>query len=222
MYGIIYKLTNKNNGMSYIGQTTGLLESRISQHLREKRNRHITNALKKYGKDVFEIEVLVCCFDKNSLNAAEVYFVQKFNTLFPNGYNHRAGGNQNGVCSEELKKKISLAKKGKPVLCRRGETRPLSQRIQISRSLGGQNIIGKNVKTGELKVYYTAHDTKKDGHNPSNVIQICKGSARRHTSKGFTFFYENVYYANQSGSSEFKSSKHAQRIGLEPANSRIK
>ena len=207
--------------MSYIGQTTGSLFRRLSQHLSEKRNRHISNAIQKYGIESFDIEVLVSCLDKESLNAAEVYFVQKLNTLSPNGYNFRAGGNQNGICSEELKTKISLSKKGKPVLCRRGEVRSEIQRLNISRTLGGQNIVAKNLTTGEIKVYQTAHATRQDGHNPSNVVQICKGSTRRKISKGWTFFYETSYYANQNGSLENKNSRHVQRIGLEPANSRI-
>jgi group I intron endonuclease len=218
MYGIIYKITNKSNGLAYIGQTTNSLSCRLKQHLSSDRKRHITNVLRKYGIESFSVEVLVSCLDKAALNAAEVYFVEKFNTMYPNGYNHRAGGEQNGVCSVELKKKISLAKTGKPNLLRRGEVRSQEQRLKISRTLGGQNIVARNLQTGEIKIYPTAHATRKDGHNPSNVVQICKNSSGRKISKGWTFFYENSYYANQSGSSLGKTIEHAQRIGLETAS----
>jgi group I intron endonuclease len=215
-YGSIYLITNKHTGRQYVGQTTRSISERFADHLVEKRNRHVSNSIRKYGKDSFVVEEVFVSFDKEGLNNAEIYFVEKYNTLYPNGYNHRAGGNQNGVCSDELKKKISLAKTGKPNLKRRGEFRSETQRMQISRSLGGQNIIAIHLATGEIKVYKTAHSTKEDGHNPSNVVQICKKSSYRTVSKGWTFVYESEY-ANQSGSSRGNTFEHAQRLGLEPA-----
>lgn len=218
MYGLIYKITNKATGDSYIGQTTGSLVRRLKQHRTEKRNRHVSNSIRKYGWDSFSVEVLCSCFDQESLNSAEVYFVNLYNTIYPNGYNHRAGGNQKGICSDELRTKISLSKKGKPNLKRRGEVRKSEQRLSISRTLGGQNIYAINLSTGEVKVYPTAHSTRVDGHNPSNVVQICKNTGRRRESKGWTFSYESNYHANQSGSVESNASSHAQRLGFETAS----
>jgi len=215
-YGSIYKITNKVTGKEYVGQTTRSLISRFNSHLTEKRNRHISNSIRQYGKENFEFVEIFVAFDKEELNNAEIFFVQHYNTLYPNGYNHRAGGNQNGICSDELKKKISAAKVGKPNLKRRGELRSKEQRLSISRTLGGQNIIAINLKTNEIKVYETAHATKKDGHNPSNVVQICKRASYRTHSKGWAFMYESEY-ANQSGSSKGNTSEHAQRLGFEPA-----
>jgi len=203
-------------GKEYIGQTTQSLTSRFNGHLSEKRNRHISNSIRQYGKENFDFVEIFIAFDKEELNNAEIFFVQHYNTLYPNGYNHRAGGNQNGICSDELKKKISAAKTGKPNLKRKGEVRSQKQRLEISRTLGGQNIIAINLQTKEIKVYETAHATKKDGHNPSNIVQICKKSSGRTISKGWTFMYESEY-ANQSGSSKGNTSEHAQRLGFEPA-----
>jgi len=214
-YGSIYKITNKLNGKQYIGQTVNSIEKRFNEHCKEKRNRHISNAINSYGISNFEIIELYVAFDKEELNNKEIFFVNYFNTLYPNGYNHRAGGNQNGICSEELKTKISKSKTGKPNLKRRGELRTEKQRLDISRSLGGQNIVAKNLDTGQVKTYKTINETKLDGHNPSNVVQICKKTGRRYHSKRWVFYYESDY-ANQSGSDETKESLHAQRLGLEP------
>lgn len=211
-------IKNKLNDKIYIGQTTRTLSSRLKDHINEKRNRHISLALNKYGLENFELHELCSCFSLQNLNDMEVYFVNKFNSLHPYGYNHRAGGDQNGICSEELKRKISLSKINKPNLKRRGEIRSLEQRKKISRSLNGKPIIAVNLKDGKIKEYITAHDTKKDGHNPSNVINICKKHNRRFQSKGWTFYYKDDFYANQSGSLELKNFKHAQRLESEPAN----
>lgn len=215
-YGIIYKLKNLINGKEYVGQTTKDFSHRLKQHINEKRNRHVTNAIRTYGIENFEVDVLCTCFSKESLNNAEIYFVNFFQTMYPNGYNHRAGGDQKGICSEETKRKISLNKKGKPNLKRRGEVRSLKQRLDISRTLGGQKIVAVNLITKEIKYYETVTDTKKDGHNPSNVVQICKNTGRRKHSKNWTFYYEKNY-ANQNGSVESNISSHVQRLELETA-----
>ena len=215
-YGIIYKIKNLINGKEYIGQTTNSISYRFSSHCKENRNRHISNSIKTYGKDNFSIEEICSAQSKEDLNFLESFFVNHYNTMYPNGYNHRAGGNQNGICSEELKRKISIAKTGKPNLKRRGEIRSQDQRLKISRSLGGESIIAINIKTNEVRQYSTVHETAKDGHNPSNVVVICKNTGRRKSSLGWKFYYISQY-ANQSGSIELKSSLHAQRLGLEPA-----
>lgn len=214
-YGLIYKITNLITKESYVGQTTNSLEKRFASHCNEKRNRHISNAIRKYGKENFNIEVICFASNQEELNSLEVKYVEQFNTMYPKGYNHRAGGNQKGICSQELKCKISLSKKGKPNFKRRGEIRSLEQRSKISKSLGGNKIKATNLTTGESFILETAHEGKKYGFNPSNIVSICKKHGRRFKTKNHTFEY--ISQANQSGSTEIKNSEHAQRIGIETA-----
>lgn len=215
-YGKIYKITNNLNNMVYVGQTTKTdIIQRFSEHCKETRNnRYISNAIQKYGKENFSIVELAKANSQKELNQLEVHYVKTLNSMYPIGYNHRAGGQQNGICSIELKRKISLAKKGKPNLKRLGEVRSEDQRIKISRGLGGLPIKMTNVKTREVIILQTAHEALKYGINPSNVVQICKRSSGRINSKGFTFEY--IKQANQSGSVKTKITTHAQRIEGEP------
>lgn len=37
----------------------------------------------------------------------EIYYINKFNSIVPNGYNLRSGGNNGGKHNEETKRKIS-------------------------------------------------------------------------------------------------------------------
>lgn len=217
MYGIIYLLTNKKTGKQYVGQTTRPADIRFRDHVGDRRNRHISNAIRKYGKEQFELEVIASCLTKEALNEAEIYFVNAYRTLHPQGYNHRAGGDQNGVCSAELRAKISKAKTGKPNLKRRGVPVSQMQKLQISRTLGGKAIKAVHQVTGEVKYYPTAHSTKVDGHNPSNVVSICKRNSYRTHSKNWVFSYIETSHANQSGSVEIKDTTHAQRLEIEPA-----
>ena len=56
VYGVIYKITNKINGKSYIGQTTQGFDKRYGYNLkRSTKNRHLKSAINKYGIDNFDI-----------------------------------------------------------------------------------------------------------------------------------------------------------------------
>lgn len=113
--GYIYLITNRENGKQYVGQTLhDDIETRWSQHRRicEKMiGRHLLSAYKKYGIDNFNFKIICICFDE-ACNELEEYYIKKFNTLTPNGYNLREGG-KNSKHSEESKQLMSQNRKGK-------------------------------------------------------------------------------------------------------------
>lgn len=214
-YGVIYKITNTITGKCYIGQTTRSVYKRFNDHYKERRGRHISSTIRKYGKENFSIEELISCFSKEDLNFFEIYFVENFNSMYPKGYNHRAGGCQNGICSDETRTRISKSKLGKKIPKLQNRDISIRQRLQISKALNGKQIVAVSCNDGSIRVYETAHSTKIDKHNPSNIIQICKKKGRRKISKGYYFYYIDDY-ANQSGRSKSNILEHAQRIGVEP------
>jgi group I intron endonuclease len=95
---IIYKVTNKINGKSYIGQTTQTLPKRKKEHIksafRSKDGKNYFHwALVEYGKENFEWTVLEACNNKNELNDREKFYIEKFRTnLNDTGYNGTQGG----------------------------------------------------------------------------------------------------------------------------------
>jgi group I intron endonuclease len=99
---IIYKCTNKINGKAYIGQTIKALEERIKGHSYETVRgvrRPFYNALRKYGFENFTWEILDESTEiREILNSLERFYIKKFNTLVPNGYNLAPGGEGNGGC----------------------------------------------------------------------------------------------------------------------------
>lgn len=117
--GLIYRSVCINNDKCYIGQTTQGLAKRMYEHIQDtKSNRdkfHFHNALRKYGFDNFKWEVLETCKDKYSLDLAEQWYIRVYKSLNKNkGYNKSIGGsNINTVLSEEHKRRISEAHKGK-------------------------------------------------------------------------------------------------------------
>lgn len=93
MEGIIYKITNKVNGKSYIGQTRYTIEFRWKQHQHKNDNTYFHNAIHKYGIENFSIEILEKC-NIEDLNSREIFYIAKYDT-FKNGYNLTIGGDGN-------------------------------------------------------------------------------------------------------------------------------
>jgi group I intron endonuclease len=114
----IYKVTNKVNGKAYIGFDSKW-PSRKSVHMceaitRKNKKYPLYRAIRKYGPDNFEWEVLYQSEDReHTLNVVENKMILEHNTHFKNGhgYNMTFGGEGalGWVPSEETKKKISIA-----------------------------------------------------------------------------------------------------------------
>lgn len=81
----IYKITNKINNKSYIGQSVHI-ERRWIEHCIPSSNSQIAQAIKQNGKENFDFQVLEECSIKE-LDEKEKYYIKKFNTINPNGYN---------------------------------------------------------------------------------------------------------------------------------------
>lgn len=81
----IYKITNKENGKSYIGQSIHI-ERRWEEHCRPSASSLISKAIHKYGKTSFSFEILEEC-QIEDLDLLEQYWIQKENTISPFGYN---------------------------------------------------------------------------------------------------------------------------------------
>jgi NUMOD3 motif-containing protein/GIY-YIG catalytic domain-containing protein len=114
-YGIIYLATNTVNGKRYVGQTVRSLEERWIEHCKPSpTNFHAINAaIQKYGKENFTIEKLVEADSLDQLNKDEDFYILLLGTLGSHsGYNSRLGGSL-GRMTEEVKRKIGNANRGK-------------------------------------------------------------------------------------------------------------
>lgn len=112
----VYCITNTITKKTYVGQTKRTLEKRLKSHLYEasvcKYNMYLHNSIRKHGPDAFTIELLEEC-DIMNVYDKEKYWINKLNTIQPNGYNEHAGGK--GGClnpSPELREKLRKAKLG--------------------------------------------------------------------------------------------------------------
>lgn len=101
---IIYCVTNKINGKKYVGLTKRTLKKRWEYHCTEStsnktmeksklnRDRVILRAIRKYGKDGFDLEVVDNAPNLATSRELEKHWIKKLNTKTPNGYNLTDGG----------------------------------------------------------------------------------------------------------------------------------
>lgn len=94
----IYKITNKNNNKSYIGQSIHC-GKRLDEH--SKGEQFIDEIIQLEGIENFDFNILKEV-DKEELNYWEDYYIIKYNTLFPNGYNRKM--NTSKDIQKEIKK----------------------------------------------------------------------------------------------------------------------
>ena len=94
---IVYKYTNKINGKVYVGVTTKTLKVRHQQHLRSLEDgTFFHNAIKKYGIDAFDLEIIKRVKTKKELSDAEKHYIKFYKSFAyqkdSKGYNCTTGG----------------------------------------------------------------------------------------------------------------------------------
>lgn len=111
----IYMLENYANGKVYIGQTIQRMKVRLNSHFNTSRSPMIHNALNKYGRDGFKINILCECSSKEELNKMEKYYIKYYDSTNRSiGYNISSGGDGTFGYrhTQESKDKMSKTRKG--------------------------------------------------------------------------------------------------------------
>ena len=93
-FGTIYIIKNKINNKIYIGQTIRNLKYRIKEHERNKStNKHLNNAINKYGWNNFEFSCIDTANTLEELNLKEIEYIKQYNSNHRDfGYNIEIGG----------------------------------------------------------------------------------------------------------------------------------
>lgn len=115
-FGFIYLITNIVNKKKYIGATTREVEVRFKQHICSAKNntgcRLMMEAINQFGEDNFVVETILKC-NLEHLYDYETKMILFYDSISPNGYNLKTGGNLGSKYSEETKKRIGDIQKGK-------------------------------------------------------------------------------------------------------------
>jgi hypothetical protein len=105
----IYLIKNKINNKIYVGQAVSHrlnngkyryfgYKGRFKDHISEainntKKNQstYLNNAIRKYGKENFDVELIETC-ETNDSDKKEIYYINEYKSIYPNGYNLTIGG----------------------------------------------------------------------------------------------------------------------------------
>lgn len=144
----IYKITNKINGKVYIGQSIRPVEYRFHRHINDAMHNildtHFARAIRKYGPDQWQLEVIDTATTQDELNQKEQYWIRYYNSV-EEGYNEtdaisKCGGNTYHSKTEEemevIKNKIRQTKLG--------AKNPMARRIRRI-----------DITTGEAQIFDT-------------------------------------------------------------------
>ena len=216
----VYQHKNKINGKVYIGITSQKPEQRWRNGEGYKSSPHFYSAIQKYGWDNFEHNILFVELTKEQACLKEQELIKEFNSMNREyGYNSTSGGdifvmneetkqkisqalmgNQNNLghsCSEEKKKKISEAQKGrefteehKQKLSEAAKNRHVPCSEEKKQTLKEKSH-KKPVYCEELnKVFESVQECGRQlGIPATNITKLCNGRGK--TLKGYHLKYYN-------------------------------
>ena len=177
---VVYRITNTVNRKVYIGQTIQPLKDRWKRHLSDARHGSeyaIHKAIRKYGKEKFEIDVIDTATDRDELDLKEIYWINVYNSISPNGYNLCEGG-RTPRWTNETREKVS----GKNHWTTRKsftEETLKKKHDATYRKPSPRSKPVRCVETGE--VFHCAKEFEyRYGHQLSKILACCKGKRKSH------------------------------------------
>lgn len=186
---IIYKITNIQTQQVYIGQTINSLEDRIKRHKNDALNNiidtHFARAIRYYGWDSFQYEIIETATTQDELNQKEQYWIRFYNSV-KEGYNEtdaisKCGGNTYQSKTAE-------------------EVEIIKDKIRQSK-LGGKNpaataVKCKNIETNE-EYHFGSQAEVRDFFKETNhqfVSRRCLGTIKCLYQNKWLFAYEENDY----------------------------
>jgi group I intron endonuclease len=191
----VYKITNNVTKMSYIGQTIKSLDRRFKDHCKQSSNcLFLRRAIEKYGKDNFEVSLIMTQPNKELANLEEKRSISEYNTIAPYGYNLTFGG-EGGIPSEETRKKMSISHSGIKHH-NYGKHLPEQTRKKISDSrIGSKNpMYGRSVPM-EVKAKISIANKGRPAHNKgkstseetkNKISEALKGAKNHNYQRSFS------------------------------------
>ena len=117
MYSV-YKITNTVNNKNYIGITSRSVEERFKDHLSRAKNQgrfsRLYSAMRKYGSDKFTVSLITTTESSEMVRSLETVYISALGS-YKNGYNCNMGGHGALDISEETRKKIGNANRGRVI-----------------------------------------------------------------------------------------------------------
>lgn len=178
----IYIITNNINKKSYVGQTNNI-SYRFKSHKTNYKYKYklnpLYNAFIKYNIKNFTFQIIEEHNSRQEANEAEIFYIQLFQTLAPNGYNLAPGGQGNSPTTQ-TKLKISNSLKSKKHLLnvsktgkdhpRYGHKHSPEIREKINKQISGENCTSSKI-TKEIAIYI--YSLAYAGLSVNQIKELC-------------------------------------------------
>lgn len=197
----VYIHRNKTNNKVYIGITSQKPEERWKNGHAYSGNKYFTSAIKKYGWNNFEHEILFDNLNKDEAEQKEIELIAKYNSTNREfGYNIQNGGSSVGRFTDETKEKIrqatlkQFATKGNPM---KGKT--VSEYSKERNMLSQPNrkpVEQVDLKTGEVINEFPtiSKAAKYTGCCVTNISRTCNGEYSQTHGYGWRFKDNPIEY----------------------------
>jgi group I intron endonuclease len=183
----------------YIGQTAHEeFQIRLNGHISEVKNgrrRHLYNAIRKYGWDQFQIEILYN-FPRDGnwqerLDNLEIQEIAQRGTLSPCGYNNETGGNKNKVLHEDTKELMSSVRSGeRHAMFGKHHQHDAKDLIRDANRKEVQQWSKDGTRL--LRTFESVEEAAGgDGALAVNIGRVCSGKEGRKTAGGFQWKFVN-------------------------------
>ncbi len=191
---LVYCHTNKSNGKMYIGITGQKPEWRWGKNgnLYLRYNNIFAHAIKKYGWDGFEHNILEKGLSPNDAKEKEKYYIDKYRTYVgfkdSNGYNATLGGDGcfGVIRSKEARLKCSISQMGEKNHMYGKKASPETRKLLSEQRKGGNNSSAK-VVIYKNEIY----DCAKDFCKKYNLVDTTVRAWLNGNTGMPLFWYEN-------------------------------
>ena len=210
--GKIYKITNKENGLIYIGCTINTLDKRFGEHLSRcltsTHKSKLYNSMKKYGQENFIIELIEEC-DLNIIYETEKKYIEQYDS-YNNGLNSTIGGEGCLGYTHSPEKKVKISESLKNGNSHKGKTyeelygdkadeQREKRRLSVKQGWGSISDEDKNKRVNSIKT--SIRENSKYGIDLVKEIKqkINEGVKIKELKKIYPQVYGNFFYDIKNG-----------------------
>lgn len=196
----VYCHTNKINGKKYIGITGMKPAERWGVDGRGYGKQVFAKAIKKYGWNNYEHEILYSNLSREQAMQKEIDLISEYettNNLY--GYNMTSGG-QHCMPSEDARRNMSKGKIGNKNnsgnKASENTKKKMSDAQRGERNHNARKVVQLDTNGELVKIYNTLMEASKDIKvHVSSICDALKGRSK--TSGGFKWIYQDTYFSTE-------------------------
>ena len=174
--GIIYLITNKENGLKYVGSTLRPMNKEWQSHIQSANkmsSEPLHKAFRKYGVHRFNIQELDEC-DEKELDERREHWIRHYNTYDGENYNFRSFEEEEDN-EDDI---VPIIKKNTIQPHQLTHLRSFTDEDRKNIKRSGHKVQGKHLETGEIKTWdsaaLAAMEVTGNARKNSNILSCAR------------------------------------------------